>query len=129
MNKLFVDLGLENIDSSFVSRCAAQIDEKVEIWKNRQLDRRYAYSWLDAIYTKIRIEGKVNSTAVLITIGLREDGHRDVLCLHLGNRESYFNWKDFLQSLKTRGLERSELRISDEHDGLIKSIEEFFPVS
>jgi len=48
MNKLFVDLGLENIDRSFVSRCAAQIDEEVEIWKNRQLDSRYAYIWLDA---------------------------------------------------------------------------------
>ena len=42
MNKLFVDLGLENIDRSFVSRCAAQIDKEVEIWKNRPLDNRYA---------------------------------------------------------------------------------------
>lgn len=47
--------------------------------------------WLDAIYTKIRIEGKVNSAAGLIAIGLREDGHSDVLGLHLGNRESYYN--------------------------------------
>jgi putative transposase len=69
----------------------------------------------------------VRPTAVLIAIGLKEDGHRDVLGLHLGNRESYYNWKDFLQSLKERGLERSELWISDEHDGLIKSIEECFP--
>ena len=127
MNKLFADLGISHIDRSFVSRCAAQIDEEVEIWKNRPLDRRYAYIWLDAIYTKIRTEGKVNSVAVLIAIGLREDGHRDVLGLHLGNRESYYNWKDFLQSLKARGLQRSELWISDEHDGLIKSIEECFP--
>ena len=127
MNRLFVDLGLRNIDRSFVSRCAAQIDEEVDIWKNRPLERRYAYIWLDAIYAKIRIEGKVNSTAVLIAIGVREDGHRDVLGLHLGNRESYYNWKGFLQSLKARGLERSELWISDEHDGLIKSIEECFP--
>ncbi len=127
MNKLFIDLGLENIDRSFVSRCATQIDKEVEIWKNRQLDSRYAYIWLDAIYTKIRTEGRVNSTAVLIAIGVREDGHRDVLGLHLGNRESYYNWKGFLQSLKARGLQRSELWVSDEHDGLIKSIEECFP--
>ena len=53
MNHLFIDLGLGNIDRSFVSRCAAQIDEEVEIWKNRPLERRYAYIWLDAIYTKI----------------------------------------------------------------------------
>jgi len=127
MNQLFVDLGLSSIDRSFVSRCAAQIDAEVEVWKNRELDKRYAYIWLDAIYTKIRTERGVRSTAVLVAIGLRDDGHRDVLGLHLGNRESYHNWKDFLQSLKARGLERSELWISDEHDGLIKSIEECFP--
>ena len=127
INQLFEDLGLSNIDRSFVSCCAAQIDNEVKIWKNRRLDNRYAYIWLDAIYTKIRTEGRVNSTAVLIAIGVREDGHRDVLGLHLGNRESYYNWKGFLQSLKARGLERSELWISDEHDGLIKSIEECFP--
>jgi len=127
MNKLFMDLGLESIDRSFVSRCVAQIDEEVEICKNRQLDGRYAYILLDPIYTKIRTEGRVDSTVVLIAIGLREDGHRDVLGLHLGNRESYYNWTDFLQSLKVRGLERSELWISEEHDGPIKSIEECFP--
>ncbi len=43
MNKLFVDLGLNNIDRSFVSRCSAQIDAEVDLWKNRDLDKRYAY--------------------------------------------------------------------------------------
>jgi len=127
MNNLFVDLGLENIDRSLVSRCASQIDEEVQIWRTRKLDQRYAYIWLDAIYTKIRTERGVVSTAILIAIGLKEDGHRDVLGLQLGNKESYHNWKDFLQQLKARGLERSELWISDEHDGLIKAIEECFP--
>jgi len=127
MNQLFDDLGLAHIDRNFVSRCAAQIDAEVELWRNRELDSNYVYIWLDALYTKIRTEKRVRSTAVLIAIGLKEDGHRDVLGVHLGNRESHYNWKDFLQSLKERGLERSELWSSDEHDGLIKSIEEFFP--
>ena len=82
MNKLFVDLGLENIDRSFVSRCAAQIDEEVEIWKNRQLDSRYAYIWLDAIYTKIRTEGRVNSTAVLIAVGVGAKKGNTALAIH-----------------------------------------------
>jgi len=127
MSQLFKDLGLANIDRSLVSRCAATIDSEIENWRNRQLDSCYAYIWVDAIYTKIRIDGAVRSTAVLVAIGVSEDGYRDVLGFHLGNRESYHNWKDFFQSLKARGLERSELWISDEHDGLIKAIEECFP--
>jgi len=120
-------LSLNGIDRSLVSRCASRMDGEIEAWKNRTLERHYAYIWLDAIYTKIRIENKVVSTAVLIALGVRSDGYRDVLGLHPGNRESITNWKEFLQSLKSRGLERSELWIADEHDGLVKSIEECFP--
>lgn len=127
MNNLFVDLGLGNIDRSLVSRCASQIDEEVRIWRNRSLEQRYIYIWFDAIYTKIRTDRGVVSTAVLIAIGLREDGHRDVLGFELGNKESYHNWKSFFQGLKERGLERSELWISDDHDGLVKALEECFP--
>jgi transposase-like protein len=50
-----------------------------------------------------------------------------MLGMQLGNSESHQNWKGFLQSLKARGLERSELWISDEHDGLIKALHECFP--
>ena len=127
MNQLFIDLGIENINRSLVSRCSAQIDAEIDVWRKRTLDQHYIYVWLDAIYTKVRSEKGVRSTAVLIAIGLKKDGYKDVLGFHLGNRESYYNWKEFLQSLKLRGLERSELWISDEHDGIIKSIEECFP--
>jgi len=127
MNRLFADLGLENLDRSLVSRCSSRLDAEVEVWKNRPLSRHYAYVWLDAIYTRVRIDDRVVPTAVLIAIGLRSDGYRDVLGLYLGNRESAVNWKEFLQSLKTRGLEWSELWISDDHDGLTRSIEECFP--
>ncbi|MCB5265908.1 MAG: IS256 family transposase [Candidatus Cloacimonetes bacterium] len=127
MNKLFTDMGLADIDRSLVSRCASQIDKEVQTWRDRKLDQRYAYVWIDAIYTKVRTERGVVSTAVLIAIALKEDGHRDVLGMQLGNSESHQNWKGFLQSLKARGLERSELWISDEHDGLIKALHECFP--
>ena len=127
MNKIFSDLGLSGIDRSLVSRCASKMDSEIEAWKNRVLEKHYAYIWLDAVYTKIRLENRVVSTAVLIALGVRSDGYRDVLGLHLGNRESKTNWKEFLQSLKGRGLERCELWIGDDHDGLVKSIEECFP--
>jgi transposase-like protein len=99
MNQLFEELGVAGIDRSLVSRCAAQIDKEVEIWKNRDLDQHYVYIWLDALYVKVRTEQGVVSRAVLVAIGLRKDGYRDVLGLYLGNKESYYNWKDFLQSL------------------------------
>jgi transposase-like protein len=127
MDKIFNKIGLDTIDRSTVSRCAQEIDEQVRIWKNRSLEQRYAYIWLDDIYTKIRMEGSIRSETVLIAIGLKGDGHREVLGFSIGNKESYYNWKEFLQSLKERGLERGELWISDDHDGLKKAMAECFP--
>lgn len=127
MEKLFFELGIDRMDKSIVSRCSQTIEEEVLKWKSRPLDKVYSYIWVDAIYTKTRDESGVRSTAVLIAIGVKADGYRDVLGFHLGKKESSLNWKEFLQSLKQRGLERSELWISDQHDGLIKSIEECFP--
>lgn len=74
----------------------------------------------------IRVDVVVRSTTVLAAIGLRHDGYRDMLGFHLGNNESYHDWKEFFQSLKARGLDRTELWINDEQDGLIKAIEECF---
>jgi transposase-like protein len=127
MNNLFDEIGLSHIDRNTVSRCAAQIDEEVAAWRSRSLDQQYAYIWVDAIYTKIRIDNRVRSVAVLVAIGVKTDGYRDVLGFELGDKESSYNWKDFFQGLKERGLERAELWISDEHDGIIKAIEECFP--
>jgi len=127
MNNVFKNMGLSRIDRNLVSRCAAQIDEEVAAWRSRSLDQQYAYIWVDALYNKIRIDNRVRSVAVLIAIGVKADGYRDVLGFELGDKESSYNWKGFFQGLKERGLERAELWISDEHDGIIKAIEECFP--
>ena len=127
MEDIFHQIGMANIDRNVVSRCAQEIDEQVKKWKERTLDDNYVYIWLDAVYTRVREEGAVVSTAVLIATALREDGHRDILGFHLGNKESFYNWKVFLQSLKERGLQHSELWISDDHEGLNKALMECFP--
>ena len=127
LNKLFGDLGLGHVDPSLVDRCSNQIDAGVYFWENRGLDGHYTNIWLDVIYTMASGKREGALVAVLIAIGLKEDGHRDILGLQSGNKAGYQNWKNFLQSLKTRGLESSEVWTCDEHDGLIPAIKECFP--
>ena len=127
MDDLFVEMGLDKIDKSFVSRCSQAIEQEVLEWKSRPLERVYPYIWLDAIYTKIREGGKILPVAVLLCIAVREDGYRDVLGFSIGSSETSSNWKALLNDLKSRGLERSELWISDDHDGLAKAVTECFP--
>ena len=127
VQQLFEKSGMHDIDKSLVSRCGASIDEEVKKWRNRPLESNYAYIWVDAIYTKVRDDDRIRPMAVLIATGVREDGYREVLGFHLGNSESSQNWKEFFQFLKSRGLRRSELWISDNHDGIIRALDECFP--
>ena len=55
------------------------------------------------------------------------DGRREILGIDLANRESKTSWRDFLISLKERGLSGVQLVVSDAHEGLRRAIEEVFP--
>lgn len=127
MQKLFTRIGLTGLDKSTVSRYIQPIRKEVDNWRHRKLSSRYVYIWLDAIQSKIRRDHAVFPTNILIAKALRVDGHREVLGFWSGNKESYLNWKSFLQDLKSRGLKMCSLWIRDQHDGLRKALSECFP--
>jgi putative transposase len=75
----------------------------------------------------VRESGSIRSHAVLIAIGIDWDGRRQVLGVEMANRESASSWKEFLLSLKQRGLKGVEMVVSDDHAGLEKAIAEVLP--
>lgn len=105
------------LDSMQVSRAAAQLDEQFALWRTRRLGKiRYLY--LDARYEKVRIDGQVRDAAVLLAMGVGEDGKRALLGVSVAVSEQEVHWRQFLQSLVERGLSGIELVISDAHTGL-----------
>ena len=66
----------------------------------------------------------VISQAVLIAIGVDWNGRRQILAVEMANRESQSSWKDFLLSLRRRGLHGVEFVVADDHAGLRKAIRE-----
>ena len=113
--------------SSSVSRMCASMDESLKQFADRPLEREYPYLILDARYEKVRENGIVSSRAVLIAVGIDWEGKRSVLGVGLANRESKNSWRDFLISLKTRGLRGVEFAVTDDHDGLRRAIGEILP--
>jgi len=126
MEKLFVSLGINGLNKSTVSRLSQPLRVAVEKWRYRELCERYKYIWLDATYIKVRENGISRSKAVLIAMSVDQDGQKDILGFYVGRSESYMNWKDFFQQLKSRGLKKADLWISDAHDGLGKALREVF---
>jgi putative transposase len=113
--------------SASVSRIVAALDEELERFSRRRLEEDYPYLVVDARYEKVREEGTVRSQAVLIAIGIDWEGRRNVLAVELANRESTSSWREFLTSLRERGLRGVQLAISDDHPGLKRAIREVLP--
>jgi len=111
-------LGMTGISKSQVSRLCQALDGEVERFRSRRLDGPYPYVWLDATFVKVRDQGRVVSMAVVVAIGVRASGEREVLGLDVGPSEDGAFWLQFLRSLVARGLSGVKLVISDAHQGL-----------
>ena len=91
------------------------------------MEEPYPYLILDARYEKVRTDGVIQAHAVLIGLGVDEEGRRQVLGVELANRESRSSWREFLLGLKQRGPLGVEYVVSDDHAGLQRTIEEVLP--
>lgn len=117
-------LGIDaGVSKSEVSRICSQLDEQVGAFCERSLaGTPFPYVFLDATYLKAHHGPHVVSKAVVIAIGVRADGGREVLGLSVGDSEDGAFWTQFLRSLRARGLAGVRLVISDAHEGLTAAI-------
>ena len=124
----FVDLlSGHGVSRSTVSRITERLNEDLEQF--RSADRSghdVLYLVLDGTYVKYRVEAE-RKEPILVAYGYRTDGKKVLLHVGPGNRESYDNWKTFLQEMVRRGLKTPLCAVSDGNPGVIPAIEEVFP--
>jgi transposase-like protein len=113
------------VSSAQVSRVAKELDEELEKWRTRPLGAT-EYLVLDARYEKVRHGGQVVSVAVLTAIGIA-NGIRSVIGVSVSLSEAEVHWREFLSSLKTRGLCGVTMITSDSHEGLKAALKAVFP--
>ena len=85
-------LGMQGISKSQVSRLCETLDGEVQRFRNRRLAGRYPYVWLDGTFVKVRENGRVVSTAVVIAVGVKDSGEREVLGFDVGPSEDGQFW-------------------------------------
>ena len=115
-------MGISGISKSQVSRLCTEIDEKVKTFLQRPLEGDWPYLWIDATYVKVRQNGRIVSVAVIIAVGVNNDGRREVLGMDIGPSEAETFWTAFLRKLARRGLRGVKLVISDAHEGIKAAI-------
>jgi len=126
MERLAHSLGIEGISAGQVSAMTKALDEQVEQFRTRPLDREYPIIWVDALYEKIRFDGRVISMAVLVVAGITVEGHREILACEPMVNESEETYRILFSGLKQRGLEKVWLCVSDAHKGLRKAVRKVF---
>ena len=115
-------LGLKGISKDQVSRICKELDGQVHAFRTRPLSGEYPYLMLDATFEKVRENHRVVSMAVVIAVGVRMTGEREVLGTDVGPSEDHQFWLDFLRQLVNRGLRGVRLVTSDSHVGLKQAI-------
>ncbi len=114
------------ISPSTVSELNQKIYVQIEAWRNRPIEGEHAYVYMDGIWLKRSWGGEVKNVAVLVAIGVREDGYREILGVVEGLKEDTESWRNFLRHLKERGLKGVRLLISDKCLGLLEAWGEFY---
>jgi putative transposase len=118
------------ISSGEVSKVSKELIPSVEAWRERDLSKEdIKYLYVDGTNFSMRIDRSVEKVPVLVVIGVTKEGHRTVLGLQTGDKESATNWREMFKDLKRRGLNGKliSLGIMDGLSGLERVFEEEFP--
>ena len=117
----------ERISPQTVSRVAQTLDEAVKAFHARRLTTRFRALILDGIVVKRKTGAGTLTRPVLVALGIRHDGKKEVIDFRLAKSESGAEWKVFLTDLFTRGVTGFEVICADGGQGLISILPEVYP--
>ncbi len=122
VDRLVEQMGLRGMSKDQVSRLCRGLDAQVAAFRERPLEGAYPYLWLDAKIERVREPGGVRQKCLVLAYAVHESGRREVLGLDVGECETESFWREFLRSLRARGLRGVRLCVSDAHEGLKNAI-------
>jgi putative transposase len=117
------------VSPALVSQVTEAVNEEVKRWQSRALEPIYGIVYLDALYVKMRHEGRVENRAVYVAIGVELEGQKDVLGLWASAHEGAKFWLSVLTDLKNRGVKDMLIVCVDGLKGFPQAIEAVFPLA
>jgi transposase-like protein len=113
------------LSAATISRLKTVWQDEYNQWQQRDLsNKRYVYFWVDGIYCNVRMDDR---QCLLVIIGATENGHKELVALEGGFRESEQSWIEVLVDIKRRGMQISpELAIGDGSLGFWKALSKVY---
>jgi len=116
------------LSATTITRLTSQWQEEAKAFGARDLSGTdFVYLWVDGIHLKVRLEQE--KLCLLVMIGVRSDGRKELVALADGYRESTESWADLLRSCRRRGMIAPVLAVGDGALGLWKAMREVFPAT
>jgi putative transposase len=114
------------LSATTITRLTKDWQDEAAAFSRRSLkDTDYVYVWVDGIHLKVRLEQ--DKVCLLVMIGVRADGTKELVALDDGHRESTESWADLLRSCKRRGMRAPVLVVGDGALGFWAAVREVFP--
>ena len=117
----------EKISPQTVSRVAQTLDDAVRAFHRRRITTRFRALILDGIVIKRKTGAGSIKRPVLVALGIRYDGKKEIIDFRLAQSESGAEWRTFLTDLYNRGLTECEVICADGGPGLISILPEVYP--
>ena len=114
------------LSASAITRLTEQWEQERKLWSTRDLsDKDYVYIWADGIHLNIRLED--DRLCLLVIIGARPDGTKEVIAVEDGYRESTESWASVLRSLRDRGMRAPAVAVGDGALGFWGALKDVWP--
>jgi putative transposase len=116
----------QGLSAATITRLTTQWQDEARAFTTRSLaDTDYVYCWVDGIHLKVRLEA--DKVCLLVIIGVRSDGRKELIALADGFRESSESWADLLRDCRRRGMTAPVLAVGDGALGFWKAVRDVFP--
>ena len=115
------------LSPSMISKITDKVIATATEWQNRMLDEIYPIVYLDAMYFKVRSNGKIVNKAVYICLGYTLEGYKDILGIWVDEAEGAKFWLSICNDLKNRGVKKILIACMDGLKGLPQVIKTVFP--
>jgi transposase-like protein len=115
------------VSPTLISEVTDAVLDELHQWQSRPLEPIYAIIYLDALYVKMRHEGRVENRAVYLAVGVGMDGFKDVLGLWAMDTEGSKSWLAWMTELRNRGVQDVLIACVDGLKGFPEAIETVFP--
>ncbi|ATL45734.1 IS256 family transposase [Chitinophaga caeni] len=115
------------ISAATLSSITDKVIPLVKEWQARPLEPLYCIVWLDAMFYKVKEEGKVVNRCVYNILGINTDGRKELLGMYVSESEGANFWLSVLANLQQRGVSDILIACIDNLKGFSEAIATIFP--